>query len=269
VRRPFLIWVTISFVFVAVSSADAQTRKEKLAQRRAEKAKADAAAGIPPKARGLNNPNSVSAKLEARITATPDGGTLDLTGETFHVDMDPINVEGRKNLTIVGGTIIRAKTEKGNHHSGRIFNFKLCDHLTLRNITVIGSKKQHIGYQVRSEGFHAFAFAACSNVLCDRLVAQHIQGDGMYFSSVGGAKESVPCKNVTVRAFDLFDSGRHGIALTGIDGILITDNTRLRGFQRKAIDREDRVASDVRLNITVDASTYRCSAKKLALGECK
>src|SRR5262249_8939254 len=153
--------------------------------------------------KGLNNPLSVSAQLEAKIAATPNGGTLDLTGQTFNVDMDPINVEGKINLTIVGGTVIRKENGVGNHHSGRIFNFKLCDHLTLRNITVIGSKKPETGYEVRFEGYHAFGFSACSNVICDHLTVQHVFGDGMYFQSIGGAWNSTPCKNVTILGFNL------------------------------------------------------------------
>jgi hypothetical protein len=207
--------------------------------------------------------------LQQLIDKAPHGSTLDLTGRTFLTGMDTIRVDHKKNFTIVGGTVIRKKDfarypENGKKlkGSGRIWNFKLCDHLTLRNMTVIGPKRPQAGYQVPREGHHAFGFAACSNVVCENLKVQHVLGDGMYFGSVGGAWNSTPCTNVTVTGFMLDDCGRHGIALTAIDGFTIKDSV-LQGYQRKAIDREDRVKADTRKNIVIEPTTIKKPAKQI------
>jgi hypothetical protein len=102
--------------------------------------------------------------------------------------------------------------------------------------TVADQRPDFGSYLVDFEFEHAFAFHDVTNVTVDNAWADAIWGDGLYFAG-GDQHAPGPCRGVRVSNFVVDRNGRQGVALSNVDGALLS-NVEIWHSRRAGFDLE-------------------------------
>lgn len=168
------------------------------------------------------------------------GGEVTLSG--VYKTARAITIEGCQNLTVKGpATFDGSRPERPRE----------ARHVTIRNshdvvvdgITVMGGRcrkpcENESGGQAQNERQHGFEIAASERVELRNVVARNVWGDGVYVTAktFTGGVDKAPV-DITVKDAYIENSGRQGIAVAGVDGMVV-ERTVLHLANRSVFDFE-------------------------------
>lgn len=202
---------------------------------------------------------------------------VDLGDHTYGVDRETINGD-MAGLTLVsnGATVQRVDASKGRKKgSGRVFNFT-GDHLTIRGSLKLVGPMGEDDFVKRGgsegsgvEGEHGIGIMGVVGFLLDGLRIRDFYGDGIFLGSRGGSLNARGNANGVINNVQVWNTGRHSLTLTSIDGLRITGKTRLEYARRMPIDKEKvHTKVDLLRGIVVDDDTVRCNRAAILNGRC-
>jgi hypothetical protein len=220
--------------------------------------------------------NTPLGKVQKAINARcRKGGVVQLSG-TYRTD-DTVSIEGCRNLTIKGPATFDG-SNRNRAREARHVSIRNSQDIVVEDITVLGGRcvrpcQSDDGGLAANERQHGFEIAASSNVELRRVTARNVWGDGVYVTSKTFADqvEKAPTQ-IAVRDSYIDNSGRQGIAVAGVDGMVV-ERTTVRLANRSVFDFEAEAggAKDFTLRdshiVEPDNATVNVSCKKGPDGE--
>ncbi|MGH9022870.1 MAG: hypothetical protein ACRDV9_07205 [Acidimicrobiia bacterium] len=191
---------------------------------------------------GKSNEVSSDSPVQKAVNAKcRKGGVVQLSG-TYETN-ETISVERCKGLTIKGPATLDGSAE-GRAREARHVSIRNSSDIVVEDITVIGGRcvrpceNPEGGGLAAHERQHGFEIAASRNVELRRVVARNIWGDGVYVTAKTFADnlEKSP-SGIVVRDSYIDNSGRQGIAVAGVDGMVV-ERTVVRLANRSVFDFE-------------------------------
>jgi hypothetical protein len=174
----------------------------------------------------------VTAALQSFLAAAGGSVSCLAPGGTYRIG-GGLHTSGLSNATIDGqGATIFQSVASGS----RVLLIDTGgDRVTIRNLTIAGTKIAPYGKWLRSqEANHCLQFGGVTNVLVENFTCRNVGGDGIYLS--GGANRWMD--QVVIRNSTMDNTGRMGVAITdGVSHLTYTGNT-LRGQGYYCMDVE-------------------------------
>jgi hypothetical protein len=186
----------------------------------------------------------VTADINAWIASVPDGSTLIFRRHGCYRTERTIEIKNRQGLTFFGNGAYFKRFElsppevrypRANAH----WRFVGGSDMTVLWMgvegtnTVADQRPEFGSYLVDFEFEHAFAFHGVTHLTVDNVWADAIWGDGLYFAG-GDQYAQGPCRGVRVSTFVVDRNGRQGVALSNVDGALLSSveiwHSRRAGF---------------------------------------
>lgn len=172
-----------------------------------------------------------TAELNAYFAEPTDSYALDRDSEyecasTVHLPAGDLNLNG--------ATILRPSRQFGR---ARIQCLLKNESSHVFNGHIIGNKRPENGYQVATEGTHAFGVVGCVNCTFEGLTIEHCPGDAFWITSFG-KRPQVVSRNITVRNVAADDIGRHPFSALAVDGLAIYESEFMNWFGAARIDTE-------------------------------
>lgn len=200
--------------------------------------------GPAPQPKGSQNdevPSTSDSPVQKAVNAKcRKGGVVQLSG-TYETN-ETISVEKCKGLTIKGPATLDGSAQ-GRAREARHLSIRNSSDIVVEDITVLGGRcmrpcENDSGGLASNERQHGFEIAASNNVELRHVVARNIWGDGVYVTGKTFANniDEAPT-GIVVRDSYIDNSGRQGIAVAGVDGMVV-ERTVIRLANRSVFDFE-------------------------------
>ena len=203
------------------------------------------ATAVAPSTAALSVPSSIPSDcsmdvtdaLEAWIASVPNGSSIVFTaGGCYRLD-GKLEIESRSGLTIDGaGATLKAYTL--GDLTRRHVLVRGGDHITIRNLNVIGSNpnagladrawNKNLAFQ------HGFALLGVQTAVLDHVSVSKVWGD---FVNVGATDGGTLSTNVQIVNSSFDGNGRQGISITAAEHVVIANNT-IANVRMTVIDLE-------------------------------
>ncbi|HUW17279.1 MAG TPA: right-handed parallel beta-helix repeat-containing protein [Actinomycetes bacterium] len=203
--------------------------------------------------------------LQAYLATVPDGAdtthhsrVLLGAGRTY-TGSSGLNVSGRSHLTFEGGG---AEVAWGNTGGATIATTGVAsstssmairdpegqtpaDDLVFHAINILGTSTVYATTNAgtgTAEYQAAFGLYGSSNIVIDRCMADKVQGDFVYLTSLNGSSGGTWCSNITISDSTCSNNGRMGVAIIAADTVLI-DTCRFTDICYAPFDFEPNAAT--------------------------
>jgi hypothetical protein len=194
-----------------------------------------------------------TAELQARLDATPDGGTLRLKSGAEYLVNGILWIDRRSDLTIEGNGATLHVPEPcglGCGPNGRGWRrtvwIRDSSNIQLRNLNVVGPTGGAV-LDPAYEGEHGFIIEGGRDIALRNVTVTHVGGDGFYIipsKSTGGRTSDVTIDGAVVQ-----DVGRHGMGI--IDGDAITLTRSLVDGVRSFVDIEPHLPTNLVTDVRI------------------
>jgi hypothetical protein len=185
---------------------------------------------------GASAANADSSSLADLIAATPDGGTLELSGQ--YVVKETVEIFDRRGLTIQGdGTaVIRQRDRDGD----KIFLITGGSDITLRGFEIVGANpdagNNGQAYSPRKALGSGIAVKGVDGLLIEGMHIRDTWGD--FIDLDRGGRDFPTTSDVRIVGNTLERNGRHGVSISRwVVDVLIEDN-QVSGVARSVVDIE-------------------------------
>jgi hypothetical protein len=167
----------------------------------------------------------VSDELEAFIRNAPNGSTIVFkAGGTYRLG-NPLNVDGKKGITLEGNGATLKLTGPGNFDGAGIFVRQGSADTTIRNLSIVGNHSAAGTSDAccGRESQHAIGVFGSTNTLIEDVDISRVGGDCLYLS--GHGTEFVWPDGVTFRDSTCRLTGRSGVSVDAGKNIRVANNT--------------------------------------------
>ncbi len=168
------------------------------------------------------------------------GGEVSLSGT--YVLAETVTIEKCKGLTLRGPVTLDGSTP-GRARESRHFSIRNSTDIVIEDVTVLGGRcmrpcENSSGGLAQNERQHGFEVAASERVELVRITAINVWGDGIYVTAktFENQTDSTP-REIRVTEAYLENTGRQGIAVAGVDGMVVEGST-IRLANRSVLDFE-------------------------------
>ena len=180
-----------------------------------------------------------------------DGGVVQLAGT--HRTPGTVLIEGCRGLTLRGPVTFDG-SNPDRARPDRHVSIRRSSDIVIEEVTVVGTRCRQppcAGDDVPTfnERQHAFEIAASDRVELRRVRATDVWGDGVYVTAktFQGTPERTP-RDIVVRDSYFDNTGRQGIAASGVDGLLV-ERSVLRGPKRFVLSFEAESGGAARVTV--------------------
>lgn len=203
-----------------------------------------ATGGDPGRAEGGGGPDDGerpggAPTLQALIDAScRGGGVVEVSG--IHQTDETVRIEDCRDLTLRGPAVLdgsRTPRDRDQRH----LSIRRSTNVVIEDITVVGGRCERpcesTSGLAANERQHGFEIAASQDVELRNVTASNVWGDGVYVTAKSFDKADVPATGIVVSDSYFSNTGRQGIAVSGVDQMLV-ERTVVRLANRSVFDFE-------------------------------
>lgn len=167
----------------------------------------------------------VTEPLNRLISLTPDGSSVSLEPDGCYRVDGTLSLEDREGLTIEGNGAILDGSQVPGERERRHIRVRDGGNLTFRDFTILGSRCEVPPCEgpglSAMERQHGVAVENVAGMTIERLVIMNVWGDFVYISQKGDGERP---SDVVVSDNYFRNSGRQGIAPSGVEGLEVRNN---------------------------------------------
>lgn len=168
-------------------------------------------------ASAAKKPADQTNQVLAIIAAAADGTTINFGHASYRIE-GTIEVAGRNNLTLVGGTFT-SQTAPDDQRA--MWRWVGSTGITMRNMTLTGSYANGGTFNAGLQHAHGID-ARGANLTVEGVTISNMAGDGVYY---GLGYDSTTQSSGTVSGTTIVATGRNGVSITAGHDITISDNS--------------------------------------------
>lgn len=195
-------------------------------------------------------PEGGTPELQALIDASCDeGGVVELSG--VYQTTETVKIEDCRDLTLRGPAVLDG-SQTPREREQRHLSIRRSNNIVIEDITVTGGRCERPcespSGQAANERQHGFEIAGSQDIELRNVYARGVWGDGVYITAKSFDGGDVPTGNIVIRDSYFDNTGRQGIAVSGVDQLLV-EGTVVRLANRSVFDFESE--SGGATNVTV------------------